>query len=115
MAKLREDWLTSGPGVPGVEPEKALDRLRFSKDKLAQCQRKYDMAHGGEELFALPFTEYPELQQTKKDISLFDQLFGLYTDVKARMEEWKLLQFAEVVSNIDDMSATMDNFALRCT
>jgi dynein heavy chain len=41
VAKLREDWLTSGPGVPGVEPEKALDRLRFSKDKLAQCQRKH--------------------------------------------------------------------------
>jgi len=114
VAKLREDWLTSGPGVPGVEPEKALDRLRFSKDKLAQCQRKYDMAHGGEELFALPFTDYPELQQTKKDISLFDQLFGLYTDVKSRMEEWKLFQFTEVVANIEDMSSTMDNFALRC-
>ena len=72
------------------------------------------MAHGGEELFALPFTDYPELQQTKKDISLFDQLFGLYTDVKSRMEEWKLFQFTEVVANIEDMSSTMDNFALRC-
>lgn len=114
VAKLREEWVNAGPGVPGIDPEKALDRLRFAKDKLAQCQRKYDMAHGGEELFALPFTDYPELQQTKKDIELFDQLFNLYTDVRARMEEWKLLQFTEVVANIDDMSQSMDNFALRC-
>ena len=114
VTKLREDWVNAGPGVPGVDPEKALDRLRFAKDKLAQCMRKYDMAHNGEELFALPFTDYPELQQTKKDIALFDQLFGLYTDVRARMEEWKLLQFTDVVTNIDDMTQGMENFALRC-
>ena len=35
------------------------------------------MAHNGEELFALPFSEYPELAQTEKDIKLFDQLFSL--------------------------------------
>ena len=55
----------------------ALDRLRFAKDHLAQCVRKYDMAHNGEELFALPFSEYPELAQTEKDIKLFDQLSDL--------------------------------------
>ena len=60
--------------LPGVDPEVALDRLRFAKDHLAQCVRKYEMAHNGEELFALPFSEYPELAQTEKDIKLFDQL-----------------------------------------
>ena len=75
--KLRDNWINAGPGVPGVDPEVALDRLRFAKDHLAQCVRKYDMAHNGEELFALPFSEYPELAQTEKDIKLFDQLFSL--------------------------------------
>jgi len=72
--KLRDNWINAGPGVPGVDPEVALDRLRFAKDHLAQCVRKYEMAHNGEELFALPFSEYPELAQTEKDIKLFDQL-----------------------------------------
>ena len=76
--KLRDNWINAGPGVPGVDPEVALDRLRFAKDHLAQCVRKYEMAHNGEELFALPFSEYPELAQTEKDIKLFDQLFSLY-------------------------------------
>ena len=75
--KLRDNWINAGPGVPGVDPEVALDRLRFAKDHLAQCVRKYDMAHNGEELFALPFSEYPELAQTEKDIKLFDQLSDL--------------------------------------
>ena len=68
--KLRDNWINAGPGVPGVDPEVALDRLRFAKDHLAQCVRKYEMAHNGEELFALPFSEYPELAQTEKDIKL---------------------------------------------
>ena len=75
--KLRDNWINAGPGVPGVDPEVALDRLRFAQDHLAQCVRKYEMAHNGEELFALPFSEYPELAQTEKDIKLFDQLFSL--------------------------------------
>ena len=75
--KLRDNWINAGPGVPGVDPEVALDRLRFAKDHLAQCVRKYEMAHNGEELFALPFSEYPELAQTEKDIKLFDQLSDL--------------------------------------
>ena len=28
--KLRDNWINAGPGVPGVDPEVALDRLRFA-------------------------------------------------------------------------------------
>ena len=45
---------------------------------------------------------------------MFDQLFSLYTDVKENMNEWNLLQFAAIVEGMEDMTATMDNFALRC-
>ena len=44
----------------------------------------------------------------------FDQLFSLYTDVKENMNEWNLLQFAAIVEGMEDMTAAMDNFALRC-
>ena len=40
--------------------------------------------------------------------------FSLYTDVKENMNEWNLLQFAAIVAGMEDMTATMDNFALRC-
>ena len=37
-----------------------------------------------------------------------------YTDVKENMNEWNLLQFAAIVAGMEDMTAAMDNFALRC-
>ena len=40
--------------------------------------------------------------------------FSLYTDVKENMNEWNLLQFAAIVAGMEDMTAAMDNFALRC-
>ena len=30
------------------------------------------------------------------------------------MNEWNLLQFAAIVAGMEDMTAAMDNFALRC-
>ena len=44
--KLRDNWINAGPGVPGVDPEVALDRLRFAKDHLAQCVRCFADSHG---------------------------------------------------------------------
>lgn len=44
-------------------------------------ERKMDSYGGGEELFALPLTAYPELIQTQKEVKLADQLFSLYVDV----------------------------------
>ena len=38
----------------------------------------------------------------------------MYTDVKENMNEWNLLQFAAIVAGMEDMTAAMDNFALRC-
>ena len=57
--KLRDNWINAGPGVPGVDPEVALDRLRFAKDHLAQCVRKYEMAHNGEDCLLCLFRNIP--------------------------------------------------------
>ena len=34
--------------------------------------------------------------------------------MKENMNEWNLLQFAAIVAGMEDMTAAMDNFALRC-
>ena len=111
---FRETWLRDGPGVQGIEPDKALGRLNRYKNELRIMVNKYELYSGGEDLFALPQTEYPELQQTLKEVKLFDQLFGLYTDVKEKLTDWKEYAWSEVPEQIEDMTTLMDGFALRC-
>ena len=54
----------------------------------------------GEELFALPLTDYPELMQTQKEVKLADQLFTLYVDVLGTLNDWKSVLWADVTKQI---------------
>jgi len=55
----------SGPMVPGTEPREASDRLFIFQNQFDALFRKYTTYSGGEELFGLPVTEYPELLNIK--------------------------------------------------
>ena len=43
--------------------------------------RKYVTYSGGEQLFGLEVTEYPDLQRIRKELNLLQKLYGLYNDV----------------------------------
>ena len=47
--------------VAGVAPREASDRLFIFQNQFDALFRKYVTYTGGEELFGLPVTEYPEL------------------------------------------------------
>ena len=65
----------------GINPNDAVDRLARFKEEFKIRQRKTESYNGGEELFALPITAYPDIVQTEKELKLADQLFALYVDV----------------------------------
>jgi hypothetical protein len=80
--------------VPWTETSSPLglcqvDRLRRFKDDLAVRERKMEMYKAGEDLFALPQTQYPELVKTKKEVQLLDQLYSLYVEVINSFENFK--------------------------
>jgi dynein heavy chain, axonemal len=60
----------------------------------------YNFHPRGEELFALPLTEYPELVQTLREIKLADQLFTLYVDVLGTLSNWKSVLWSDVEKQI---------------
>ena len=60
----------------------------------------------GEELFALPLTEYPELMQTQKEVKLADQLFSLYVDVLGTLSDWKNVIWSDVTKQIGKILST---------
>jgi len=114
VESFREDFLKNGPLVDGVPPGDAVDRLSRFKEEMKIRERKMDTYCGGEELFALPLTEYPSLLQTQKELKLADQLFSLYTDVLSFAEEMKNILWLDVVAQIGDMNEKIDGFANRC-
>jgi len=70
-----------GPMIDGIQPREASDRLNFFMVRFDDLWRKYVTYSGGEQLFGLEVTEYPELQRVRKELNLLQKLYGLYNDV----------------------------------
>jgi dynein heavy chain len=114
VINFREDFLRNGPMVDGINPNDAVDRLSRYKEEFKIRQRKMESYSGGEELFALPLTDYPDLIQTEKELKLADQLFALYVDVLGTLNDWKSVLWVDVAKNIGDMNEKIEAFSLRC-
>ncbi|XP_025057270.1 dynein heavy chain 5, axonemal-like [Alligator sinensis] len=76
-----KDYDDNGPGVENLPPQEASDRLQIFQAKFDELWRKYITFSGGEELFGLSVTEYPELQKIRRDLTLLQKLYGLYNSV----------------------------------
>eukprot|EP00935_MAST-01C_sp_MAST-1C-sp1_P000949 g949.t1 len=111
---FRADYENNGPGSKGIKPMEAVDRLARFNQEYEIRKRKQDLYQMGEGLFNLPQTEYPLLGATKKELDLQQKLFGLYVDVIHTIDEWKTIEWTHVMDNIEDMTARVDGFALRC-
>ena len=70
---------------------------------------------GGEELFALRITDYPELNKTRKELNLLDQLYGLYMDVVNTMDEYRNMCMTELIERMEEMTGKVTEFDVRCS
>ncbi|XP_056594071.1 dynein axonemal heavy chain 5 [Triplophysa dalaica] len=75
------DFDNCGPGVPGLPPREASDRLQVYQAKFDELWRKYVTLSSGEELFGLPVNDYPDLHRIKRELSLLSKLYSLYNSV----------------------------------
>lgn len=114
VEQFREDFLRNGPMVDGINPNEAVDRLNRFKEENKIRDRKMESYKNGEDLFALPITDYPDLIQTQKELKLADQLFSLYTDVLSTLEGWKSVLWSDVTNMIGEMQEKIDAFSGRC-
>ncbi|MBN3299228.1 DYH5 protein, partial [Amia calva] len=75
------DYDERGPGVEGIAPREASDRLQTFQTQFDELWRKYITYSGGEELFGLTVNEYPDLQRIKRELALLQKLYSLYNSV----------------------------------
>ena len=82
--------------VDGIAPREASDRLTIYQARFDELYRKYVTYSGGEELFGLAKTEYPDLQRIKKELNLLQKLYSLYNDVLEKVNGYYDILWAEV-------------------
>ncbi|XP_038070084.1 dynein heavy chain 5, axonemal-like isoform X1 [Patiria miniata] len=106
------DYHDSGPMVTGIPPKEASDRLVIYQNRFDTLYRKYITYTGGEELFGLSVTDYPELLQIKKELNLLQKLYGLYNDVIDRVNGYYDILWVDV--DIEKINQELIEFQNRC-
>ena len=121
VAQFRSDFEANGPGVPGLPPQEANERLRKFQRLFEERERKWEAYVAGEQLFGLAVTQYPELERTKAELQLLDKLYNLYTNVLNTVVEFNEMQWTDVCgfndkneSHISVMVKKLEEFQLAC-
>ncbi|XP_036361906.1 dynein heavy chain 5, axonemal-like [Octopus sinensis] len=107
-----DDYSTKGPMEEGIEPREASDRMKIFQCIFDELWGKYLTYSGGEELFGLPVTEYPDLLRIKKELNLLQKLYQLYNAVLASVSGYYDIPWTEI--DIDKINAELLEFQTRC-
>ena len=116
VTQFRNDFEANGPMVPGIAPAEANERLRKFQRLYEERERKWEAYRAGEELFGLPITDYPELNETKTELELLEKLYGLYTNVLTTVAEYNDYPWADMQSGESGeiMVKKMEEFQANC-
>lgn len=108
---MKEDFVTSGPGVVSGDLEHGLSILQHYKTFLQGLFVKREALVKAEKLFNLTITSYNELHEVDAEIKELDKIYELYVDVREANNQWAKALWV----NIDFASLTkgMENFANR--
>lgn len=85
-----------GPMEEGIHPREASDRLNIYQARFDELWRKYTTYSGGEELFGLSVTQYPELQRIRKELNLLQKLYQLYNIVLENVNGYQDIPWVEI-------------------
>uniref|UniRef100_A0A8C4MPB6 Dynein axonemal heavy chain 5 n=1 Tax=Equus asinus asinus TaxID=83772 RepID=A0A8C4MPB6_EQUAS len=106
------DYDLNGPMASGLKPQEASDRLIMFQNQFDNIYRKYITYTGGEELFGLPVTQYPQLLEIKKQLSLLQKIYTLYNSVIETVNSYHDILWSEV--NIEKINNELLEFQNRC-
>ncbi|KAM6224385.1 dynein axonemal heavy chain 5 [Rhynchocyon petersi] len=106
------DYELNGPMVADLKPQEASDRLVMFQNQFDNIYRKYITYTGGEELFGLPVTQYPQLLEIKKQLNLLQKIYTLYNSVIDTVTSYQDILWSEV--NIEKINSELLEFQNRC-
>ncbi|ELU05307.1 hypothetical protein CAPTEDRAFT_162628 [Capitella teleta] len=107
-----DDYGEKGPMVEGIQPREASDRLNIYQARFDELWRKYQTYSGGEELFGLEVTDYPDLQRIRKELNLLQKLYSLYNDVLEKVNGYFDIAWVEI--DIEKINVELLDFQNKC-
>ena len=102
----------NGPMEAGIPPREASDRMTIFQSDFDDLWSKFVSYNGGEELFGLPQTSYPELQRIKRELNLLQKLYSLYNQVLESINGYYDITWADL--NIEKVNTELTEFLNRC-
>lgn len=111
-AQFYSDYDQNGPMVVGLTPQEASDRLTIFQNRCDNLFRKYITCTGGENLFGLPVTQYPQLLEIKKQLNLLQKLYNLYNSVIDTISGYYDILWSEL--DTEKINSELLEFQNRC-
>jgi dynein heavy chain len=106
------DYNQRGPTLPNLTPRESSDRQILFQSRVENLYKKYETYHGGEELFGLSVTDYPQLEKLRKDLSLLQRLYSLYNKVLDTVASYYDIAWTDV--NIEKINQELLEFQAIC-
>ncbi|XP_027744230.1 dynein heavy chain 5, axonemal isoform X4 [Empidonax traillii] len=111
-AQFYSDYDQNGPLVVGLKPREASDRLTMFQNRFDNLFRKYITCTGGEDLFGLPVTQYPQLLEIQKQLNMLQKLYKLYNSVIDTISGYYDILWSEL--DIEKINSELLEFQNRC-
>jgi dynein heavy chain, axonemal len=105
------EYADNGPMASGIVPKTASERLILFQRNFDELNRKWETYNGGEELFSLPITPFPQLAKIKKELKLLQNLYGLYNEVLTKRQLYAETLWQDV--KLDEINADMTDFQAK--
>lgn len=109
---MKKEFLEKGPGTCATDLDTGLELVSAFKKRLAAFKTKRQELANAENLFALPITSYPELQEINAALEKQDQIYSLYTKEKEFIGNLASVLWAEL--DVPGMNKGIDELEKRC-
>jgi len=85
-----------------------ISRLILFQARFEELWERYETYSSGESLFGIEVTEYPALQQRKREINLLQKLYTLYLQVMRTIDGYYDILWSEI--DIESIIAELADF-----
>ncbi|KAL6445584.1 hypothetical protein ACFW04_000844 [Cataglyphis niger] len=112
VAQFDIDFELNGPMVEGIPAKEASERLILFQVRFEELWERYETYSSGESLFGIEITEYPALQQRKREINLLQKLYTLYLQVMHTIDSYFDIPWSEI--DIEAIETELADFQNKC-